>query len=513
MADEKVQKRYFIAKVNNFPSLRRAVQTSQWACAFRTTPPQPQDILTQAYTQGTVIIIFSVSNCHGWHGYAEMLNVPGEASKRTEGTAEASRKAQSSCNTSKEIINADTTAQRAEDVNNYISEHSESISVSQDSESSQIDVNTGSESKISHPKFEYKNLPGKSSEFLYFDINWKLNYQDFGEQCLNSKMTEDLYCIENLTGNKIQVNKCRNWQEVESEVGVVMCEKMQELYDNLCKKRDEKKLKEVECLAEPFYKETKVLTVQETWMKIVTQVEQELGKVLLACPFGSQRYNLHTPSSDTDMFIVYQARTSDILSFHPPKQTIKNHESESCDYTIHEVYRYCELLLSGDARCVETLFLHESTVVQASQEWHILKQGRKMLLNKECLEKYLRDAQGSKGTKFLQKWFKDHTQEEVLPPKMCKMVYVIVRLLQNARDIANGEDLKVYREIGSSERDTLMTIRAGNVPVLDAWKIINELETSIVSKSEQVKQRSEDAERFLEDWLLTLRYNNFQKLN
>jgi hypothetical protein len=54
-------------------------------------------------------------------------------------------------------------------------------------------------------------------------------------------------------------------------------------------------------------------------------------------------------------------------------------------------------------------------------------------VNRECLDKYLRDAQGSKGTKFLQKWCKDHPEELILPAKMCKMLYVIVRLLQNAR--------------------------------------------------------------------------------
>ena len=40
-------------------------------------------------------------------------------------------------------------------------------------------------------------------------------------------------------------------------------------------------------------------------------------------PFYLHRYNLCTPESDTDMFIVYQAKTKDILGFNPPKQTIK----------------------------------------------------------------------------------------------------------------------------------------------------------------------------------------------
>lgn len=42
-----------------------------------------------------------------------------------------------------------------------------------------------------------------------------------------------------------------------------------------------------------------------------------------------KRYNLCTPESDTDMFIVYQAKTKDVLGFNPPKQTIKVSGEES----------------------------------------------------------------------------------------------------------------------------------------------------------------------------------------
>ena len=56
-----------------------------------------------------------------------------------------------------------------------------------------------------------------------------------------------------------------------------------------------------------------------------------------------------------------------------------------------------------------------------------------VIFSRECLDKYMRDAQGSKGTKYLQKWCKDNQQATHLTTKMCKMLYVIVRLLQNAR--------------------------------------------------------------------------------
>lgn len=252
MAEQNAKNLYFIAKVNNFPSLKQAVQSCQWACADRVSPPHPREILTQAFSQGKVYIIFSVSNCHGWHGYAEMLNVPGEVSKRSECTSQTLQKHKHNT-----TGNCESCKDEAKDLSN-ITVHVPSLAAQ----------------------------PGK---FHYFDIDWKLNFLDFGEVCLSSKMTEELICFENFSNNTISVNKCRNWQEVSAEVGEILCYKMQEMYDDLCKKRNEKR-QNAECHAEPFYKETKTLTVQETWMKIVSQVEKNLGKVILACPFGSQRY-------------------------------------------------------------------------------------------------------------------------------------------------------------------------------------------------------------------------------
>ena len=52
----------------------------------------------------------------------------------------------------------------------------------------------------------------------------------------------------------------------------------------------------------------------------------------------------------------------------------QNSDTEGCDYTILELHRYCDLLASGDPRCVETLFLHESTIVKCSREWGKLKE-------------------------------------------------------------------------------------------------------------------------------------------
>lgn len=63
----------------------------------------------------------------------------------------------------------------------------------------------------------------------------------------------------------------------------------------------------------------------------------------------------------------------------------------------------------------------------------LIKLSNVFVLCRESLNKYLRDAQGSKGTKQLHKWCSEHPDSTILSKKMCKLVYVIVRLLQNAR--------------------------------------------------------------------------------
>ena len=45
----------------------------------------------------------------------------------------------------------------------------------------------------------------------------------------------------------------------------------------------------------------------------------------------------------------------------------------------------------------------------------------------------MRDAEGSKGTKLLERWCTDHPEATHLSDKMCKLLYIIIRLLQNAR--------------------------------------------------------------------------------
>lgn len=443
---------YFVVKCANFPSLKTCIRSEKWACKDRVNPPHPREVLTRALENGKVVLIFSVNNCHGWHGYAEMLTPPDKDDNRQE--------------------------------NGCVDEVGESLA------KNGFDQTEKSTCLVDH--------------WHYFKVKWITVFaQDFGEQCLSSKYTEDMLIDSG------PLNKSRNWQEIPQTIGQNLCSLMDKFYAELREKRELKLKEELERIPPPFYDSQETVSGDDTWKTIVNKVEEDLGKIILACPFGSQRYNLCTPESDTDMFIVYQAKTKDVLGFNPPKQTIKNSEHQKCDYTIHEIHRFAELLLSGDPRCVETLFLPTEIMVRTSTEWQELRAGRKHFLNKECLSKYLRDAQGSKGTKQLQKLCAEHPGMTKLTKKMCKLVYVIVRLLQNARNVAYGEDLQVYRENGSPDRQVLMAIRQGDFPLQQAWQIIQELETAIQKRTDLVPEKTKDCVEFTESWLLKLRHKDF----
>ena len=192
------------------------------------------------------------------------------------------------------------------------------------------------------------------------------------------------------------------------------------------------------------------------WERLATHV-RDYGRIMLACPFGSHRYNLHKEDSDLDMFVVYIGDTEKCLSFHPPPLTIKNRTSEQPDFTLYELYRYCELLVAGDPRVVESLFLHSDTVHYATNEYHQFVALRRDVLSREVVKKYLGDATGNHGLKKLLRW-----EEQATPAdkgRVYKVLYIILRLLFHAKQVASGEEIRVFLEENSEEREFLLAIR------------------------------------------------------
>ena len=258
--------RYFIAKVASVHDLQKCSEISIWACRDRLNPPHPRTVLSTALEKSTVILIFSVNNCHGWHGYAEMLDHP-TASEKTD---VADLHETPGCIT-------ESTLDKAVSDSTYACKSSNEKIVS---------INTQEMHDIKAEDAD-KDVNRLESVWFRFPIQWKVCYiKEFGEQCLSSKLTEHFKVSDTL-----YLNKARNWQEVSVDTGQEVCALIDEFYHSLCEKRLLQQQKILEKQPDPFFSDEKqVATVEETWNSIVEKIENELGQVILACPFGSQRY-------------------------------------------------------------------------------------------------------------------------------------------------------------------------------------------------------------------------------
>jgi hypothetical protein len=77
-------------------------------------------------------------------------------------------------------------------------------------------------------------------------------------------------------------------------------------------------------------------------------------KTFLQGIVGSTAYGLATPLSDVDRMGVYIAPTSQIVSFHPPKESIVTNKP---DITVHEVGKFLSLVLRCNPSVTELLWL------------------------------------------------------------------------------------------------------------------------------------------------------------
>ena len=243
------------------------------------------------------------------------------------------------------------------------------------------------------------------------------------------------------------------------------------------------------------------------WERLSSHVEDH-GRIMLACSFGSHRYNLDTPTSDLDMFVVYIGDTKKCLSFHPPPTTIKNRTSEQPDFTIYELYRYSELLVSGDPRVVESLFLNAGTIHYATNEYYELVKLRDIALSREVVKKYMSDACGGHGLRMLKQLLGQKT-----PPnedKVYKVLYIVLRLLFHARQIVLGVEFRVFLDDTSEERKFLIRIRKHECSYQDAMDRIESVKKEIeqVMESENCDLRSKSSQEPIEEWMLSVRLEN-----
>lgn len=197
--------------------------------------------------------------------------------------------------------------------------------------------------------------------------------------------------------------------------------------------------------------------------RLLQEVEGRLGRLICACRCGSRRYNLHFPESDHDLLVIYAAEDPETA---PP--VIKNPAGLHPDYTLLEVGRFTQMLVDGDPRMVESLFLEaghiagkqaeeqidesaNSSILWPSPPWASIVHLRDACLTQALVRKYLGDATGRAGLAAIRKKAKLQKHRKIL--------YIAFRTLANALQVCRGEALQVRRSSGSPEHSFIMALR------------------------------------------------------
>lgn len=216
------------------------------------------------------------------------------------------------------------------------------------------------------------------------------------------------------------------------------------------------------------------------------------GHVLLSKIWGSHSHDTQLPSSDIDYTGVYVAYPKDLLGLHPPGDTLTG---EKPDYQIHELKKFCDLLIKGNPGIIEMLFTDK--FVWFDPKWKPIYEARQKFLCQNVVKQYLGYSQAQ-----LQRFRHSkpvHSKGGVAGEKWC---YHMVRVAWDAERIAMGGEPKVWKD--GQEKEKLMAIRTGAWSTDQAVKEAEETIARIDSRKPWPIPEKCD-EKFLNDWLLWIR--------
>ena len=219
------------------------------------------------------------------------------------------------------------------------------------------------------------------------------------------------------------------------------------------------------------------------------------GWLLFSKVWGSFSHDTQLPGSDVDYTGVYVAHQKDLLGLHPPGDTLTG---EKPDYQIHEVKKFCDLLLKGNPAIIEMLFTDR--FIWCEPKWFSLREARARFLTQNVVKQYL--GYSVAQLQRLRHGKPVHSKGGVPGEKWC---YHMVRVAWDAERIAMGGEPMIWKD--GQEKERLMAIRTG------AWtteQAVKEAETTIarIDSSKPWPVREEADEKFLNDWLLWIREVN-----
>eukprot|EP00697_Spironema_sp_BW2_P003650 gnl/Spiro4/14855_TR8004_c0_g1_i1.p1 gnl/Spiro4/14855_TR8004_c0_g1~~gnl/Spiro4/14855_TR8004_c0_g1_i1.p1 ORF type:complete len:466 (-),score=147.27 gnl/Spiro4/14855_TR8004_c0_g1_i1:525-1922(-) len=413
--------RFFVCKAKDFRSLRTATELNVWAVRPRATVAaalQPSELLRHALAAGPVVLLFSVDGSQRWQGVARMTCAPGE----WHGTfpAHASDPSWQPFGV-QWVVPASFAAVRDLDSWGLPFAH--------------VAAAAAASAPSAGPQQQHQQQ------------------QQHAAPAIATTATGAATTTTTTTTTTLDANSARNMQELGAAEGQMLVTLLTQFEANYFAEIARREAEREASRPPAFYTENPGDTVDLVWAQLTDRVCAR-GTILVACAMGSGRYNTSVPDSDVDFYIVYVAPTAAVLSLQPPEHTLKNRSSEKPDFTVNEVFRFCQLLAEADPRTVETLFLHPDDTFRASEHFAALRDIRDDFLSKQLVDKYLRDACGSSG---IVKAEKCAARD---PERAWKTLYIVYRLLQNALQVASSQSLTVRRDTGSAERAQLMAIRA-----------------------------------------------------
>jgi len=217
------------------------------------------------------------------------------------------------------------------------------------------------------------------------------------------------------------------------------------------------------------------------------------GTLLFARVAGSYGYNLNGPDSDMDFFVVYQAPAEKLLSLRQPPETV---DGTKPDFAVHEIGKFCRLLLKGNPTIVEALWSDHHTYTTPA--WERLRGMRRKFLSTHTVKSYLGYAKGQ-----LQKLTHGSYLHTTGGKYNTKWACHLIRLLTDAKRIADGGEPVVWQE--RSERDILMSIRTG----VYSEHLVEEMAKNDIAEIDDLikpwKVPDKPDEAALDDWLVSLR--------
>ena len=148
-----------------------------------------------------------------------------------------------------------------------------------------------------------------------FKLHWDLKFPDNHRNGLPFSETADM-CLSK-GDETVLLNKCRNYTQIPLPLAAKLIDKMKAYYQSILQTTAKPSKPALFSLEDSEKSQFKLL-----WEKL-NEVVKTKGRILMTCPFGSQRYNLANENSDMDMFVIYMASTRSHLSLTAPPMTIK----------------------------------------------------------------------------------------------------------------------------------------------------------------------------------------------